>query len=246
MTNAAVDVEALTVPARASVAVTLDIQNTGVGTVTLTATKTGATVTATDALAGPVNASTSTAALVMDGSAETSEIITYTGGTGNDVIKGGAAADVLKGTSGNDTITGGLAADAITLGTGTNQVVFTGGLTVDAVTGYSADDIGAFDLSSLETVDLVVTGTTTLDFIQGDGTSVSAGDAISMQTIAGASTLASGTNVLSFTAAAAADAAAIEVLLEASSGIITTGGVTATADAFVIQYEDTDQTQSCV
>jgi Ca2+-binding RTX toxin-like protein len=219
---------------------TLDIQNTGVGVVTLTATVTGATVTGTDALAGTVNASTSTAAVVMDGSAETSEVITYTGGTGNDLIKGGAAIDVLTGTSGNDTIEGGLQADVITIGTGTNQINFTGGITQDAIVGYTADDVGAFDLSSLETVDLVVTGTTTLDFINGNGTSVAAGDTIAMQTVAGATTLNAGTNVLNFTAAKAANAAALELLLEGSSGLVTSAGVIAASDAFVIQYQDDD------
>jgi Ca2+-binding RTX toxin-like protein len=219
---------------------TIDIQNTSTGTVTLTATKTGATVTATAGVR-TLTAATSTAAVNLDASSAGANIVTYTGGTGNDTINGGAGADVLKGTSGNDTITGGLSADAITIGTGTNQVVFTSGLSIDAITGYTADDVGAFDLSALETADATV-NSVTLDFVNGSGTSISAGDTISVQDVDGATTLLAGTNVLSYTTEGVAAAANVETALEASSGIITTaaGGAIATADAFVIQYLDSD------
>jgi Ca2+-binding RTX toxin-like protein len=218
---------------------TIDIQNTGSGVVTLTATKTGATVTATDALANTVNASTSTAALTMDGSAETSEVITYTAGSGNDIIKGGTGADVLTGTSGNDTITGGLAADAITIGTGASQIIFTSGLTVDGINGFTTDDVGAFSLSALETAGATTAGET-LDFVTGGAVSVTAGDTIVIQDVVDAgTTLNAATNVLSYTSATAENAAALELLLEAGGGIITTDAGLAENDSFIIQYKDT-------
>jgi Ca2+-binding RTX toxin-like protein len=218
---------------------TIDIQNTGTGTVTLTATKTGATVTAT-AGARTLTAATSTAAVNLDGSSAGANIVTYTGGTGNDTIKGGAGADVLGGTSGNDTITGGLLADAITLGTGANQVVFTGGLTIDAVDGFSADDVGAFDLSELETAGATHAGET-LDFVTGGAVSVSAGDTISMLSVVdGGTTLLAATNVLNYTSSGVANAAALKAKFEASSGIITTNAALAENDAFLVQYLDSD------
>jgi Ca2+-binding RTX toxin-like protein len=217
---------------------TIDIQNTSTGAVTLTATKTGATVTATAGVR-TLTAATSTAAVKLDGTSAGANKVTYTGGTGNDTIIGGAGADALDGTSGNDTITGGLLADTISIGTGANQIVFTGGVTADAIVGFTSDDVGAFDLSELETAS-ATDGATTLDFINGSAASVSAGDTISIQAVVDAGiTLASGTNVLSYTSSAVANGDALETKLEALT--FTNGSATvATSDAFIIQYEDSD------
>jgi Ca2+-binding RTX toxin-like protein len=236
ITDAGVGVDVITYDS----GTTIDIQNTGTGAVTLTATKTGATVTATSGVR-TVSAATSTAGVKMDGAAAGANAITYTGGTGNDTIIGGNAVDTLNGTSGNDTITGGLAADQITVGTGTNQIVFTSGLSIDVIVGLTADDVGAFDLSALETADATV-DSVTIDLVNGSGTSITAGDTISVQAVDGATTLLAATNVLSYTTGGVADAAKLEEALEASSGIITTatGGAIATADAFVVQYLDSD------
>ena len=146
--------------------------------------------------------------------------------------------DFLTGNKGNDTITGGLFADTINVGDGTNTVVFTSGLTSDSIFGFTDDDIGAFDLSELETAGAVVENET-LDFVKGSGTSVAAGDVINVQTINGNTTLAATTNVLHYSAGPVANADDLEIALEnGGNGIITTNGALARYDAFIIQYED--------
>lgn len=222
------------------------IQHTGADTVTLTATRPGAFVVAFAGGERSVDASSSTASVGLRGTAVTANKVTYTGGSGGDTIHGGNAGDVLSGNDGNDTITGGLAADTINVGNGTNTVVFTGGLTVDAISGFTSDDIGAFDLSDLETADKVV-NSVTLDFVTGANTSVLADDTISMQTISGASALAAQTNLQAATNVlhyavdgGVANAAALELALETGGGIITSNGALAANDAFVVQYKDSN------
>ncbi len=217
----------------------LVVINTGTDAVTLYATRAGAYITVTGAGERTVDASTSTAALILDGSGAVANKVTYTGGSGGDSIVGGSSGDALTANDGNDTITGGLAADTINVGAGSNNVIFTSGLTTDVITGYTSDDIGAFDLSALETAD-AVEASETLDFVNGANLSVLADDTINMQTVSGAVTLLATTNVLNYTEAAVADAAALETALEASSGIITTNGALAENDAFVVQYIDSD------
>ena len=103
---------------------TLDVQNTGTGTVKLTATKVGVTVTANTGGNRTVNAATSTVAVNLDGNSIANGIVNYTGGDGADTISGGDNADVLKGGDGNDTLTGGEANDNLTGGAGANDFVF--------------------------------------------------------------------------------------------------------------------------
>ena len=108
--------------------------------------------------------------------------------------------DALTGNSGNDSITGGLAADTINVGGGINTVVFTSGLTIDTISGYTGDDIGAFDLSELEADDAVEDGET-IDFVNGSSSSMLDGAVIEIQSISGAgpTTLGSSTNVIHYT-----------------------------------------------
>ena len=124
--------------------------------------------------------------------------------------------------------------------------MFTDGLTIDEISGFTSDDIGAFDLSDLETANTVV-NTVTLDFVTGANTSVLADVPISMQTISGASALAAqtnlqaATNVLNYAVdGGVANAAALELALEDGGGIITSNGALAANDAFVVQYKDSD------
>jgi S-layer protein len=158
------------------------------------------------------------------------------GSSGTDYI---VAADSVS-----NTIRGGLGADQIVLtetaGTvsAADTVVFTSGLSIDAVTGFNvADDIAAFDLSDLETANAVFAGAT-LDFVNGDATSVAAGATITVQAVAANFTLGATTNVLNYTAATVANAAALETALEA---LTITNGANALAvnDSFVIQYTQT-------
>ena len=147
--------------------------------------------------------------------------------------------DLLTGNDGNDTFTGGLSADIINVGNGSNTVVFTGGLSADVISGYTADDIGSFDLSKLE-MDDAIEENETLDFVTGSNISVSPGHTISMQTIDGAITLAPETNVLYYTQTTVSNAAALETQLEASGGLITTNAALTENDAFIIQYKDSE------
>ena len=216
----------------------LVIQNTGTDIVTLKATRRGAYVVATAGVR-TVNASTSTSSVTLNGSAAGENQVTYTAGTGDDTIMGGAGNDILTGNDGNDSITGGLGTDTIDVGNGTNSVVFTGGLTADAIVNYTSDDIGVFDLSELETANVVENGET-LDFVTGINISVAPGESISMQTVNGATVLSASTNVLNYTEQAVANAAALETALETGGGIITTNGALAENDAFVIQYKNSN------
>ena len=135
----------------------------------------------------------------MDGSAAGLHTVNYSGGSAGDTIKGGPSEDSLKGNGGNDTITGGLAADNISVGGGSNTIVFTSGLSIDTISRFTTDDVGAFDLSELEEED-AVEANEELNFVNGSNTSVLSDDIISMQTINGAITLAAETNVLNYTA----------------------------------------------
>ena len=118
-------------------------------------------------------------------------------------------------------------------------MIFTSGLSTDQITDFTSDDIGAFDLSDLEEDDAVVDGAT-LDFVNADGTSILAGEAINIQSVNNATTLESDTNILNYTAGSVTDAGALETLLEDSGGIITTDAALSRDDAFVIQYKDSN------
>ena len=75
----------------------------------------------------------------------------------------------------------------------------------------------------------------------GLGNPVAPGDVVSTQLVAGATTTTSA-NVLIYTASKCANAAALEVALEADGGILTVGagGLVADNDGFVIAYINTD------
>ena len=191
----------------------LIVYNTGVDTVILKASRAGVYVAVNVAGVRSVDASTSNAAVTLDGRGAGENTVTYTGGSGDDSIFGAALGDLLTGNDGNDTFTGGLSADIINVGNGSNTVVFTGGITADVISGYTADDVGSFDLSKLE-MDDAVEENETLDFVTGSNISVSPGQTISMQTIDGAITLAPETNVLYYTQTSVSNAAALETNLK--------------------------------
>ena len=215
------------------------IYNTGTDTVTLQSSSHNAYVVATAGGVRTVDATSSTYGVTLDGRNAGANKVTYTGGSGNDSILGGDEGDALTGNDGNDTFTGGLLVDTIAVGGGTNTIVFTDGLAIDIITGFTADDIGAYDLSALETANAVA-GSTTIDFVNGAGSSVLLSDNISVQSFGGSITLQADTNVLNYTTPVA-DAASLELALENNAnGIVTSNGQLAQNDAFVIQYRDSD------
>ena len=217
----------------------LFIKNTGSDAITVTASRANAFVVATTAGTRIADASSSTAGITFYGSGAGANKVTYEGGTGDDTIQGGLAGDVLIGNAGNDQFTGGLSADTISVGDGSNTVIFTSGLSIDQITNFTSDDIGAFDLSELEENNAVV-NSATLDFVNGNGTSVLAGETINMQSVTSSTTLVPATNILNYTVGAVADASALETALEDSGGIITTDAALSRYDAFVIQYKDSN------
>jgi hypothetical protein len=166
------------------------------------------------------------------------------GTSGNNVLTGEAGADYISGGAGADTITGGLAADTILLGASdavSDSVVFTSGLTIDAVSNFETGvDKATFDISSLETAAAVIAGSTH-NLIDGDGTDITDASSGVILAIAGAAvTLTQTATVLNYTAATVANAAALETALEVGGGVITTEattGVTA-KDAMLAMYDN--------
>jgi hypothetical protein len=170
--------------------------------------------------------------------------IDYVVGTsGNNSISTLGGADYITGGAGADTIRGGLAADVILLGSGDavgDDVIIDSGLTIDSVSHFETGvDDAQFDLSALETTGASIAANTH-NLIDGDGTDITTSTTMVIQAIAGASVLGSTATILNYTAATAADAAALETALEAGGGILTTdstAGVTAD-DAILAMYDN--------
>ena len=172
---------------------TVAIANTDTGAVTLAASQTGATVTAT-AGARTVDASTSTAAVVLNGAAAGANIVTYTGGSGADTITGGAGADVLVGGAGADSITGGAGADQITVGAGADIVIFTAAnIGLDTITDTGAPngdlDIGDSSGDILRFSAFVTGGAATVADTTGAIAGAAAAGTTDAQIVTAASTL---------------------------------------------------------
>ena len=134
------------------------IRNHGTDTVTLQSSAPNAIVVADQGIR-TVDASTSTSGAWLNGNSAGSNKVTYIGGSSDDTIYGGIGNDALTGNAGNDTFKGGLGADTIAIGNGTNTVIFTSGLSIDEISGYTGDDIGSFSLE-LETENAVTNGAT--------------------------------------------------------------------------------------
>jgi Ca2+-binding RTX toxin-like protein len=92
---------------------------------------------------------TSTAGVIVDGSAYTTVALSLTGAGGDDSLTGGAAADSLSGGAGADSLVGGTGADMLTGGAGADIFAFsagdTGGATVttanvDVLTDFNANE----------------------------------------------------------------------------------------------------------
>jgi Ca2+-binding RTX toxin-like protein len=229
-------------------AITAATLNTAMGTVI----GGGAGVAGADLAAGSAgylttNAGTSTVTMVRDslsgvesitGSALADYIV---GGTTGGVFVGGAGADSISGGAGADTITGGVGVDSMTGGAAIDLFVLDGGLSIDVVTDFATGvDVIQIDTSAFEIAGAVVAAVT-LDMTTGTGTALATGTA-AQQAIAGATIIAAGTatEMFNYTASTPANAAALEIALEAGGGLLTTDGTTtlATNDAMPIMYDN--------
>ncbi|MBL9059118.1 MAG: M10 family metallopeptidase C-terminal domain-containing protein, partial [Mangrovicoccus sp.] len=96
------------------------------------------------------------------------------GGSGDDILTGNQAANVLKGGAGNDTLAGGLGADTLTLGSGNDTVADTiAGLDGDKITDFSIQDrlvVRGVSLASAQVSYNTTNGQLRIDS-NGDGTS---------------------------------------------------------------------------
>ncbi|PTS72428.1 hypothetical protein DBR17_19770 [Sphingomonas sp. HMWF008] len=97
-----------------------------------------------------VFASALTQGATIDGSAETDGRLALYGGSGNDVLTGGALADQIVGGSGNDTIRGGLGGDFLRGDGGADTFVL--GSAAES-TGINYDTLVGFD-ASIDRIDL--------------------------------------------------------------------------------------------
>ena len=99
-----------------------------------------------------------------------------TGGSGNDVIIGNAAANTLQGGAGNDTLNGGVGADKLVGGTGNDVLI--GGANKDTLTGGTGADKFVFNLDTDSGI-ATATRDTITDFsrTQGDKIDLSGIDA---------------------------------------------------------------------
>lgn len=158
--------------------------------------------------------------------------------TGIENVIGSTGTDYIVGSSSANIIIGGLGADTLTGGSGSDVFVFTSGLSIDTVTDFTlaTPDVAAFSLSELETAGAVIAART-LDIVDGLGTSVSAGDAISGLTLVAAGQALTAANVFAYTVTTAADAAALELAFEAGgTGQFTNAAGLSAGDSLVVQY----------
>ena len=157
-------------------------------------------------------------------------------------VNGGTGEDYIVGNGDNNIITGGLSVDHLIGGDGADDFVMTGGLTIDTIGDFvtGTDDV-VFDISLLETAGAVSAtgGAKTYNFTDGDGTDVTAGDAV-IQAVAAATTLNTTVTLLNYTAATVANAADLETALEAGGGLLTTDATTGLTalDSILIMYDN--------
>jgi hypothetical protein len=157
---------------------------------------------------------------------------TTTGNTGVYDIIGGASDDNITGTKGIDTFTGGGGNDTFTLGTGADTVIITtaGADTItDFAVGASGDQID-IDISTVGNV------------VGGNATTDTAGQAMSVEFVTGAETLAAGDNILVLSGTTFSTAALAGAALEAggSRAITLTAATTANDDILFLYSNGTD------
>jgi hypothetical protein len=167
-----------------------------------------------------------------------SAILDTVGGIEN--VNGGTGKDYIVGNSEANVITGGLNVDHLIGGDGADDFVFTGGITIDTVGDFvtGTDDL-VFDISLINTNALVIAATD-LNFIDGDGTDIVAGDAV-FQAIGAAAVIGATATILNYTAGTISDAAALETALEnGGTGLLTTNGAAGVTalDSMLIMYDN--------
>ena len=137
-----------------------------------------------------IDGTTSTAALILTGSAVANKLL---GGSGDDVMSGGAGNDTLSGRNGNDTLDGGLGRDTLNGGNGNDTIVYD---TADAFQdgSYGSDTLvvatgGTFDLS--QTTDQSLADTVTVRGFE-NVTAVTSTAAVTLMGSAGTNKLSGG------------------------------------------------------
>jgi hypothetical protein len=157
--------------------------------------------------------------------------VTLGGSGGGDVITGGAFADTIRGNAG---------ADTLTVGAGLDTFIFTTAITSDTVTDFSVagGEIAALSVSALNAAAGSAAGVTGL--VNGSIGVISAGAAVSIQSVAAAATMTAA-NIITLTGTTYANLAAAEAAIETGGNRVLTTGATATAagNAFIVQWQDT-------
>jgi Ca2+-binding RTX toxin-like protein len=181
--------------------------------------------------------------------------VTTDGGTGNDTLIGGPAAEKLIGGSGNDLIDGNIGADTVSLGSGNDTVQWDPGDGSDVVTGDTGTDTLNFNGSNIgEKLSLVADGTHArfLRDVAAINMDLSAIEQVNVRSIGGADTMTVGdladTAVRGVTVDESAfngdgDAAADSVIVngtdEADRAVLSTDGTTGIVDGLSVDVRAT-------
>jgi len=157
---------------------------------------------------------------------------TTTGNTGVYDIIGGASDDNITGTKGIDTFTGGGGNDTFTLGTGADTVIITSA-GADTITDFAVGAAG-------DQIDITVANVGNV--IGGNATTDTTTQAMSVEFVTGAETLAAGDNILVLSGTTFATAALAGAALEAggSRAITLTAATTANDDILFLYSNGTD------
>jgi len=159
---------------------------------------------------------------------------TIIGGSGSDILTGGAAlADSLVGGAGDDVLNGGAGAGADTLvgGTGSDRFV---------VIGTTADTISDFSVSGTNGTDVIAIsiGSDAVSTIAGANAVLAAGATAQIRQISSATTLAAADNIFVLTGTFA-NQTAMEASIESGGARqITFGGAPTTSDDILLLWSD--------
>lgn len=188
-------------------------------------------VSALDAAFTGIFAASTAAMTVTGNSGANAGVMTITTGSGNDVITGGRAADIITTAgAGDDIITGGRGADQITLGTGADTLIFeaTGALNGnDVITGFggglatAGGDVLDMDAFLTGTVNQHGGTTTAINiFLEADNNDVN----VTNQAVLFEGTLATYSATTALTAAEAIAMVVAEIQGAGNAFSITSGG----------------------
>ena len=246
---------------------TLDVDATGLNTLTLTGTETlilnglainAATINAGGMTTGAVNILGGGADQTITGTAAAD---TIDGGSGADTISGGNGADVLLGGAGVDSITAGEGADTVTGGPGSDVINLTEttaavddvvltysgqGADVDAVTGFATTATGDEIQLSLAALELagtsgIDTAATNFKELNAGATNAAAG-AATVQVMTAAAAAVDLATVFVLSGATFSSLSKVEDAIESGGsfeiGVSATDADIVVADAFLVAWTD--------